>query len=452
LRVEQISMPAILVAIVGAAAGVAGVLILHRTDSVNGNVLAGVIGLSGSALAMVSYSRARFQSREPLVGALPESARLWIVLGLLGTAVASLAGQLFDRGEESVILQWFPSWLRLVVAVAAGALPLWFFVRQVKRGDVEFRAKTVALIVVRLPIICLVSLTGIVSLFQLTTVQAVRAVLITVAGTGAATCLYRARSIAGKQSTKWFINLGVLMSACFIVVAFAVRADSSAPRFRGGIFATLLIGAALVLATTFIEANQKKRTLADLNADRLGKRLVLVGMVLGAIALGTRLLFSEGVFRMSVFWWLFFTAVGSFVLTKTKYGNWIFAVGGNKDAARATGVPADKVKTALFMATSMMGAFVGAMILMRLNSVQAQQGDGQEFEYIIAAVVGGNLMTGGYGSVIGASLGALIMAVSKNGIPAAQWNQDGRFIFLGAVLLVAVLVNNFVRKKANEQR
>ena len=155
---------------------------------------------------------------------------------------------------------------------------------------------------------------------------------------------------------------------------------------------------------------------------------------------------------MSVFWWLFFTAVGAFVLTKTKYGNWIFAVGGNKDAARATGVPADKVKTALFMATSLMGAFVGAMILMRLNSVQAQQGDGQEFEYIIAAVVGGNLMTGGYGSVIGASLGALIMAVSKNGIPAAQWNQDGRYIFLGAVLLVAVLVNNYVRRKANEQR
>ena len=452
LRVEQTSISAMLIAFVGAVAGIAGVLILHRTDSVNGNVLAGVVGLSGAALAMVSYSRARFQSREPLVGALPETARPLIILGLLGTAVASLAGQLFDRGEESVMLQWFPSWLRLVVAVAAGALPLWFFVRQVKRGDVEFRAKTVALIAVRLPIICLISLTGIVSLFQLTTVQAVRAVLITVAGTGAATCLYRARSIAGKQSTKWFINLGVLMSACFIVVAFAVRADSSAPRFRGGIFATLLIGAALVLATTFIEANQKKRTLADLNADRLGKRLVLVGMVLGAIALGTRLLFSEGVFRMSVFWWLFFTAVGSFVLTKTKYGNWIFAVGGNKDAARATGVPADKVKTALFMATSLMGAFVGAMILMRLNSVQAQQGDGQEFEYIIAAVVGGNLMTGGYGSVIGASLGALIMAVSKNGIPAAQWNQDGRFIFLGAVLLVAVLVNNFVRKKANEQR
>ena len=452
VRLEKTSFPSLLVALIGAAFGVAGVFVLHRTDSVNGNIVAGVIGLSGATIAVVAYSRARFQIRKPTVGSLPESARPLIILGLLGTAVASLAGQIFDRGEENVVLQWFPSWLRLVVAVLAGGLPLWFFVRKVMRGDVELRAKVISLVVLRLPIICLVSLTGIISLLQLTTVQAVRATLITVSGAGAITCLYRARGIAGKQSTRWFVNLGVLMTACFTIVAFAIRADSSAARFRGGLFTTLLISATLVLASTLVEAAHQKRTLADLNADQFGKRLVTIGMIVGSIALATRLLFSDGVFRMSVFWWMFFTAVGAFVLTKTKYGNWIFAVGGNKDAARATGVPADKVKTALFMATSLMGAFVGAMILMRLNSVQAQQGDGQEFEYIIAAVVGGNLMTGGYGSVIGASLGALIMAVSKNGIPAAQWNQDGRFIFLGAVLLVAVLVNNFVRKKANEQR
>ena len=452
VRLEKTSFPSLLVALIGAAFGVAGVFVLHRTDSVNGNIVAGVIGLSGATIAVVAYSRARFQIRKPTVGSLPESARPLIILGLLGTAVASLAGQIFDRGEENVVLQWFPSWLRLVVAVLAGGLPLWFFVRKVMRGDVELRAKVISLVVLRLPIICLVSLTGIISLLQLTTVQAVRATLITVSGAGAITCLYRARGIAGKQSTRWFVNLGVLMTACFTIVAFAIRADSSAARFRGGLFTTLLISATLVLASTLVEAAHQKRTLADLNADQFGKRLVTIGMIVGSLALATRLLFSDGVFRMSVFWWMFFTAVGAFVLTKTKYGNWIFAVGGNKDAARATGVPADKVKTALFMATSLMGAFVGAMILMRLNSVQAQQGDGQEFEYIIAAVVGGNLMTGGYGSVIGASLGALIMAVSKNGIPAAQWNQDGRFIFLGAVLLVAVLVNNFVRKKANEQR
>ena len=440
------------VALVGVAAAIFGVMTLHRTDSVNGNTIAGIVGLVGTVVAIVFYARARFDGREKLVGSLPDESKKLLVLGLLGVIVASYSGQLFDRNEERVMLQWMPLRMRFVVAIAAGALPLVLTIRSFIRGDVERRGRVVAGLIVRLPIICLVSLIGIVSLFQLTTVQAVRAVLITVAGTGAATCFYQARRAAGKSSTKWFINIGMLMSVAFVFVAFALRADSSAPRFRGGIFTSLLLAATLALATTFVEAAHKTRTKADEAADNLGRRMVVLGVVIGAIALAVRLLLSDGVFRMSVFWWMFFTAVGAFVLTKTKYGNWIFAVGGNKDAARATGVPADKVKTALFMATSLMGAFVGAMILMRLNSVQAQQGDGQEFEYIIAAVVGGNLMTGGYGSVVGASLGALIMAVSKNGIPAAQWNQDGRFIFLGAVLLVAVLVNNYVRKKANEQR
>ena len=442
VRRAQRSNTHFLLALVGVAAAIFGVLTLHRTDSVNGNTLAGVVGLIGTVVAIVFYARARFDSREKVVGSLPVASKKFLGLGLLGVLVASFSGQLFDRNEERVMLQWMPLWMRFVVAIAAGALPLVITIRSFMRGDVERRGRVIASLIVRLPIICLVSLTGIVSLFQLTTVQAVRAVLITVAGVGAATCFYQARRAAGKSSTKWFINIGVLMTVAFVFVAFTLRADSSAPRFRGGIFTSLLLASALALATTLVEASHRSRTKADEAADQLGRR----------IALSVRLLLSDGVFRMSVFWWMFFTAVGAFVLTKTKYGNWIFAVGGNKDAARATGVPADKVKTALFMATSLMGAFVGAMILMRLNSVQAQQGDGQEFEYIIAAVVGGNLMTGGYGSVVGASLGALIMAVSKNGIPAAQWNQDGRFIFLGAVLLVAVLVNNYVRKKANEQR
>ena len=77
-----------------------------------------------------------------------------------------LAGQLFDRGEENVVLQWMPSWLRLVVAVAAGAFPLVFFVRGLMRGDADRRAQTWVLLVLRLPIICLVSLIGVVSLLS----------------------------------------------------------------------------------------------------------------------------------------------------------------------------------------------------------------------------------------------------------------------------------------------
>jgi ABC-type xylose transport system permease subunit len=339
-----------------------------------------------------------------------------------------------------------------VFAIAGALYPVVNVVRDLRSQEVQRSGGAITWMILRLPVISLVTLTLVVSVLQLTTVQAVRAVVITLAGVAAAVCFYRARSLAGKVSTTWFRNIGVIMGVAFLMVAFALRADSSASRFRGGIFSVLLISGALVIASTLVEARHVQRKKFDPASDQIGRRLVVAGGIIGFVSLGQRLLFSDGVFRMSIFWWLFFTIVGSFVLTKTKYGNWIFAVGGNKDAARAVGVPADKVKTSLFMATSLMGCFVGTMILMRLNSVQAQQGDGQEFEFIIAAVVGGNLMTGGYGSVIGASLGALIMAISKNGIPAARWNQDGRFIFLGVVLLVAVLVNNYVRKKANEQR
>jgi simple sugar transport system permease protein len=139
-------------------------------------------------------------------------------------------------------------------------------------------------------------------------------------------------------------------------------------------------------------------------------------------------------------------------LLRTKYGNWIFAVGGNKEAARAIGVPANNVKVALFMTTSLAGCFAGMMIALRFTSVQSSQGLGEEFEYIIAAVVGGNLLTGGYGSAAGAAIGAIVMAMSQIGIPFAGWNQDGRFVFIGGVLLLAVLVNNFVRRKAQEAR
>ena len=96
---------------------------------------------------------------------------------------------------------------------------------------------------------------------------------------------------------------------------------------------------------------------------------------------------------------------------------------------------------------------VSFLLALRYGTVQADQGTGLEFEFIIAAVVGGCLMTGGYGSVIGASLGAAILAMSTTGFQTVKgWNSDARFAFLGGVLLVAVLVNNYVRKKAQEAR
>jgi simple sugar transport system permease protein len=157
-------------------------------------------------------------------------------------------------------------------------------------------------------------------------------------------------------------------------------------------------------------------------------------------------------FRISVIWWIGITALATWVLARTRFGNWIFAVGGDANAARNVGVPVQKVKVTLFVITSTAAALVGIMIALRLGSVQAGQGIGEEFTYIIAAVVGGCLLTGGYGSAIGASLGALIVGMAFIGIQFSGWNTDWRFLFLGVILLMAVLVNNLVRKSAEGAR
>jgi simple sugar transport system permease protein len=157
-------------------------------------------------------------------------------------------------------------------------------------------------------------------------------------------------------------------------------------------------------------------------------------------------------FRISVVWWIAITALATWVLSRTRVGNWIFGVGGDQVAARNVGVPVRRVKVGLFMLTSMCAALVGIMIALRLGSVQASQGIGEEFNYIIAAVAGGCLLTGGFGSAVGASMGALIIGMTFIGIQFSGWNTDWRFLFLGVILLAAVLVNTYVRRRAEGAR
>jgi simple sugar transport system permease protein len=157
-------------------------------------------------------------------------------------------------------------------------------------------------------------------------------------------------------------------------------------------------------------------------------------------------------FRISVLWWIAVTAIATWVLARTRVGNWIFGVGGDANAARNVGVPVARVKIGLFMTTSLVCALTGIMIALRLASAQAGQGVGEEFQFIIAAVVGGCVLTGGFGSAVGAALGATIIGMAFIGIQFSGWNTDWRFLFLGVILLVAVLVNNYIRKRAEGRR
>ncbi|MDA0185586.1 ABC transporter permease [Solirubrobacter phytolaccae] len=162
--------------------------------------------------------------------------------------------------------------------------------------------------------------------------------------------------------------------------------------------------------------------------------------------------FGSHDFRITVLWWIAITILATWVLTRTRMGNWIYGVGGDANAARNVGVPVARVKVGLFMATSFVCALTGIMVALRLASTQAGQGVGEEFQYIIAAVVGGCVLTGGFGSAVGAALGATIIGMAFIGIQFSGWNTDWRFLFLGVILLVAVLVNNYIRKRAEGAR
>ncbi len=156
--------------------------------------------------------------------------------------------------------------------------------------------------------------------------------------------------------------------------------------------------------------------------------------------------------RISVLWWLAFALLATWILLRTRVGNWIFAVGGNAASARAVGVPVNKVKIGLFMGVSSLAWFLGQHILFQLSTVQSGQGVGQEFRYIIAAVVGGALLTGGYGSAIGSAIGAFIFGMTTQGIVYAGWDPSWFFTFLGAMLLIAVMVNLYVKNYATGRR
>ena len=156
--------------------------------------------------------------------------------------------------------------------------------------------------------------------------------------------------------------------------------------------------------------------------------------------------------RVAVLWWLLVTAVAAWVLLRTRFGNWVFATGGDDVASRNVGVPAARTTIALFMTTATAAWLVGSITAVRLTSVQANTGTGQELIYIVAAVIGGCLLTGGFGSAIGASLGALIFGMTQLGIPYLRWDADWFYFFLGAMLLLAVLANRLVRRYAEAAR
>ena len=155
---------------------------------------------------------------------------------------------------------------------------------------------------------------------------------------------------------------------------------------------------------------------------------------------------------VEILWFIGLTIVATWVLVRTPAGNWIFAVGGDPIAAANSGVPVRKVKIALFVLTACCAALIAIIQVMDAGSTDAQRGFQKEFQAIIAAVIGGTLLTGGYGSAIGAFLGSIIFGMVVIGLSYTGFDQDWFLVFLGGMLLIAVIFNNAIRKRVTGER
>jgi simple sugar transport system permease protein len=265
------------------------------------------------------------------------------------------------------------------------------------------------------------------------------------------------------------------LSAGVMTATTALTVGIVAVEFRTSIWVGMAVALVVALAIGFLNGWLVVRTGLPSFIITLGTFLMLQGLNLGLTKLFTGTVTVGGIdevpgyaaaewvfasrvsiagaeFRVAILWWLLVTALATWVLLRTPFGNWVFATGGDEVAARNVGVPARRTTITLFMTTSAAAWFVGTTLAVRLTSVQANTGIGQELIYIVAAVIGGCLLTGGFGSAIGASLGALIFGMTQLGIPYLRWDADWFYFFLGAMLLLAVLANRLVRRYAEAAR
>ncbi|MFH8366793.1 ABC transporter permease [Streptomyces sp. NPDC018031] len=239
-----------------------------------------------------------------------------------------------------------------------------------------------------------------------------------------------------------WVGVGVSLLATLAIGFFNgfLLTRTKLPSFIITLGTFLMLTGANLGFTQLISGGVSTKTIGDMEGFPAAKKVFASHLTIGDVEL-----------NVTVLWWFGLVAVATWILLRTRVGNWIFAAGGNADAARAVGVPVDRTKIGLYMAVAFGAWVAGQHLLMSYDVVQSGEGVGNEFLYIIAAVIGGCLMTGGYGSAVGAAVGAFIFGMTNKGIVYAQWEADWFKLFLGAMLLLAVLLNAYVRKRAEAE-
>ncbi|MEX1829837.1 ABC transporter permease [Luteibacter sp. CQ10] len=223
-------------------------------------------------------------------------------------------------------------------------------------------------------------------------------------------------------------------------------------------FMFILRGLTLVLSTTFANS-----TIVSGVGDKFGAAPVVQALFSGTTLHGLFAFLAhhgivdsfpngepvvDGIPKV-LLWWIALAVACGFTLARTRFGNWIYTVGGDANAAKNVGVPVRRVKISLFVLTAFCACLFGVLQVAEFGSAASDRGLQKEFEAIIAVVIGGTLLTGGFGSVIGACFGAVIFGVVQIGISYTNIDSDWYRVFLGGMLLIAVLFNHYIRSRAS---
>jgi len=416
----------------------------------------------GVVLLVVAVCELWFQRREQL-----NAAGLPIFLGGLALGIAG--------GIGTHVTDGFGANAAIIAVIAAAVLIgmyglcSWRYEAITDRGSLDLSSGLSRRVGIGLGLVVLSAVPALAidsasqaEIFFPITTQGLRVILFVGLAVAGLTALAMASQAALSVNAATKEVVTALMGVGIIIVAAIIFIDSTAAKFRGSLFSVVFFAGVLTIGWALVVSRFVERRRVDQAVDKVGNRLLIAGLISIVAGAAFRMLFITedellaGVppakTSIRLFWFLLFTAIMVWVLARTRFGSWTFAVGGNKEAARQVGVPAARTKTQLFMLVAFAAWLVGILVAFRIQSIQSNFGDGEEFEFIIAAVVGGTLLTGGYGSTLGGAIGACIMAMPLIGIASARWNTDWRFLFLGVILLLAVVANRYIRTKAEAIR
>lgn len=253
------------------------------------------------------------------------------------------------------------------------------------------------------------------------------------------------------------LSVGSVVGASSMIVAIASGYYSLNPWI--GVVIAFLFGAAVGAANGFIVVRTKLpsfivtlATMLMVMGGMLGVAIALTGSSsISAVPSGSaEVVFASNFhqFHVSIVHWILLSIAATYVMQRTAFGNWVYATGGSAETARLAGVPVASVKVILFICTALAAVLSGVNETLTFQNGNITLGSQYVFTGIAAAVIGGVLLTGGYGSPVGTMFGAVTYGIVSLGVFFLGWNADLANFFVGLLLLLAVLANHRLRQLA----